>query len=227
MTSRFLPSMRVIGTVLCALGLGAAAGLLVASQTAVAKPAGTAIFPATSLMPGQTIVGHFEVPAQNQTFSPWLRVRDLRDGCLGSGPCDSSRPLSGLLQVVVTAPDGSTRETSIADLVKPELLPGGDIVPSSGARRYQATLALPASAGNSAEARNVSFDLQYGSQAHVLGETFHRGGGTRHPGVTNQGGALPFTGADIVVEVAAALSLLAIGIMLLLAGRRRLHPDRS
>jgi hypothetical protein len=60
----------------------------------------------------------------------------------------------------------------------------------------------------------------------VLGETIHRGAHPRHSGTaaTTEQDALPFTGADTIVELAVAVSLIAIGVMLLAAGRRRWRP---
>jgi hypothetical protein len=202
-------------------------GLIGAGSIAAARTTGQQqrVFSTESLVPGQTVAGHFVVPPRNQAFAPLLRVRDLSDRCVVNTACTSSSlPLSGVLHVVVTAPDGSTLHTTVAALVKAERLPGGNIAPGTPARRYDATLTLPADLANSYQARTVSFDLQYGSATQVLGESFGRGGVFSG---SDAAGGLPFAVARFLIELAAVLSLLAVGLMVLLAARRRRHAEEN
>jgi hypothetical protein len=184
------------------------------------------MFDTDGLMPGQTVSAHFSVPSEHHALKPMLQAKHLHDGCVHDTSCrPEAHLLSRVLEIVVTAPDGQTLRTTPAALVSATSLPGGVIPADSGSRHYSATLTLPASISNPYENRTTSFDFEYGDLGKgtgVLGEKVGRGSGKGgSKGQTSAGSGLPFTGADILVELAAALSLIAGGASLTIGGLRR------
>jgi hypothetical protein len=228
MRHRRLAVLGLLGGLLCAIGLGAAVGLLAAAQSAAARTTVNPIFPSIQLMPGQHVTGQFVVSPGSHGFVPWLRVENLKQGCATNTACASlASPLSSELHVQVSAPNGSTLQTTITDLVAGKALPGGLLSPGDPARHYRAVLSMPAGLDDAYQDRTISFGTQFGPRIAVRAQHGHRGQShgdgnqTGEVGVSNQGGSLPFTGADIAVELAAALSAIAIGVMLVGSVRRR------
>ena len=220
--------LGLLGGFLCAVVLGGAVGLLAAADGAAARTTVHPIFPSIQLMPGQHVAGQFVVSPGSESFVPWLRVDNVNQGCVTHAECPSlPSPLSSELRVLVSAPDGSTLQTTITDLVAGKALPGGQLRPGDSARHYRAVLSMPVDLDDAYQDRTISFGTQFGPRIAVLAHHGRRGQSSSGDGnksgdvgVSNQGSSLPFTGADVVMELAAALSAIAIGALLVGAVRR-------
>jgi hypothetical protein len=180
------------------------------------------LFSDSPLAPGVATTGQIEVDPADRTLTPYIKVLDVRDSCLHQCPANAPT-LSHVLQVQVRAPDGTGWTKTLEDLTEITALSGGNLSPNSPARTYRVAASLPPNAGNRAEGLSTSFVVQWGlmdSNDHpvtrVLGESFQR-----DPGNRLQSHELPFTGSDVVLELLASASTVAIGVSLVGAARRR------
>jgi len=191
--------------------VGIAGGLicLVAVDTAVAVRQSTEyVLPQLPLAPGGGLSGEISIAPADRPLTPYIAVRDLQNACQHA--CADGAPrLSDLLRIQITAPDGTSWTEPLVSLRWITALPGGDLSSSSATRVYRVVAKLPRTTGNSGEGLSTSFELEWGLMdgsgrrvTHVLGESFTRK-------------ELPFTGSDVLLEVAAAASLVAIGGMLI------------
>jgi hypothetical protein len=83
-------------------------------------------------------------------------------------------------------------------------------------------LTLPLNALRSYAGRTLGVELQWGGMTaagkpvtKVLGETFGRGGSSTGPSAA----ALPFTGSNVLLGIAAGLLSLCCGLLLVVIGR--------
>jgi hypothetical protein len=183
-------------------------------------------FSSGPIVPGRSVSGGFSVQSQADAFVPWVRVIELDEGCLSSTACSSvSPPLSRVLQVSITAPDGMRTTSTLARLATGMRLPGGTVSALSRPVRYQASMRLPRGTGNQYQRRRCSFAVEYGPAAEVLGEAIHRGGTHEGNGPPAVSGGLPFTGAATFDELVAGGLLIGSGLLVLFAVRRRHSPD--
>jgi hypothetical protein len=188
-------------------------------------PAGRGIFPDSPLAPGTALSGRIHVDPADRNLTPYLKVLDVRNGCLHLCPAGAPA-LSDVLQIRAQAPDGSGWTKRLEDLTTITALTGGDLTAQSSGRTYQLTATLPDDVTNRAEALSTSFVLQWGLMdakhhpvTRVLGESFRSA-----PDQQLARHELPFTGSDIVLELLASVSSIYVGVMLVGAARRRWQP---
>jgi hypothetical protein len=196
------------------------AGLLFGASALAGNQTAPGVFPSTPLGPGRELTSHISVEPGNKPLTPYLEVLDLNDACR-NGCTPGVAKLSDLLQITSIAPDGTLWSRPLSALTSITALTGGAITPSDAPRTYTVMARLPLNASNASEGTSTSFEFQWGlmdAQGHavtrVLGDSFRSRSGLA-------GHELPFTGSDVVLELAVMGSLLALGLMLLRVARRR------
>lgn len=228
---------RVTSAVACAT---IAAGLVVAglASAAVAMPHhSSSTFSIAPLAPGSSTTTNIPVSSVGRTLTPYVQVLHLRNTC--HPYCTAGGPrLSDLVDVTATAPDGTSWTRSLTSLASPTALTGGLLPAKAASRSYSLSASLPHGVGNEGEGLSSSFDLRWAVMTtdgqpvtSVLGETFTRGQGGSPSGpvfvVPIDGHELPATGFNCALTLAFGISLVAIGVLLAAAARRRWHGDRS
>lgn len=224
-----------VSFVLLSVGLGLGGSAAFANTRAAAANTPVSVFNASDLLPGDTLTSHLDIPSGNQPLTPYLQAHNLQDGCVAGVTCTPAGPkLSSTLQLVVTAPDGEAWRGTPADLLKPVLLPGGQLAANSGSTTYGISLVVPAALTDSSEDRTIGLELQWGGMdgsdqivTSVEGETFTKGNSAsgQKPasvlGEQTHRGDLPFTGGYLEIELLAGVGLVLAGSALWLASRRR------
>jgi hypothetical protein len=183
-------------------------------------------FSSALLLPGQSVDGDITIAGGDAGVNPFLKVAPATQSC--AVPACSTNPpsLAQMLQLSVVNGAHAWRGT-LAQAQGHILLPGGGIKPGQH-RTYVVTLSLPARAGNAYEGLVARDPFSWGGKddTGVLGAggTRGTGKGSKGDGQTTtgrQGHSLPFTGFNALVDVGVALSLVAVGMMLITAARRR------
>jgi hypothetical protein len=214
-----------------------AAGLVVTGLAGVAAagPHGSSsTFPIAPLAPGNSTSTQIPISAAGRTLLPYLQVLNLRNTC--DLDCTAHSPqLSDLIDVTATAPDGTHWTRSLTSLASPTALSGGSLRAGAATRTYRLAASLPHNVGNEGEGLSSSFDLRWGlmtsdgtAVTSVLGETYTRGKGTPSSVllVPIDGHELPATGFNIALTLAFGVSLMATGVLLTTAARRRWRGRR-
>jgi len=223
-----------------ALVIAAAACCAAAGTAAAAQPSSTAhftrsapLFASNLIGAGGSVTGTIDLPASGVAgLTPYLQFRNVHDGCSTGTSClGSPGELSKAMTFTVVGADRRAWSGTIRDLRHGITLPG-DAPSATAALSYDVTASLPATATNASSLRTLSFDLEYGSNdrsghavTKVLGEGFGRPGISGTTGAVaasnNSGSSLPFTGADLAIDLAAAAAAIALGASALIVGRRK------
>lgn len=222
---------QLLALTICAAATGLVAGAAVVNAAAANGGDAPAprLFTARGLMPGQSVTAHFTVtavsyavPARLEPTAPYLQAIDVRDGCTWRGCTPHGPKLSQQLRLRVTAANGMARTWTPSQLTNAQVLPG--VASESDNTSYTVRLRLPARDTNNYANRTVNMDFRWGLMdangkplPRVLGESLRR--------TPPAGAGLPFTGADILAEVVAAVCFLAAGVVLVFGARRRRSRD--